>query len=497
MPCLYRFLLCAACCALCVSIQAQPFTKVTAGPPVTDGGDSRSVNFVDYDNDGDPDLFVANGTKPGVPNFLYRNEGNGSFAKITDGILVTDAFPSVGTTWGDYDNDGDLDLFVTNWYGQPNNLYANNGDGSFTKITEGTPVTDLGYSEAATWGDYDNDGDLDLFVTNSARDLRNALYANDGNGSFTRIMEGPLATDVLPSRSAHFVDYDNDGDLDLFVTNEYNQANHFYQNRLTESGHATFAKQTTGPLVEDTLNSNSASWGDYDNDGDLDVFIANAGADEANALYINNGNGTFEAVMDSPVVTDGGSSFGSAWGDYDNDGDLDLFVTNAFRGTTTNFLYANNGDGTFERIRDSPIATDSGWTYGATWADYDNDGDLDLFAAKVDSAHNVLYRNDATHGRHWLLVSLEGTTSNRSAIGATVHVRAGIQGRPIWQMREVTAQSGYTGQNLRLHFGLDDAVQVDTLAIRWPSGQQQVLTSVRANQRLFIREGAVPTSNTY
>jgi hypothetical protein len=479
-------------------VHAQPFTKIDTGALVTDGGDSRSVNFVDYDNDGDLDLFVSNGPRDGFPNFLYRNDGNGAFTKITEGPLVTDASPSVGTVWGDYDNDGDLDLFVTNWYARPNQLYINKGDGTFSKgVTQGAPVTDGGYSEAASWGDYDNDGDLDLFVANSEGDLRNALYTNNGDGAFARVAHGAPVADTRASRSVNFVDYDNDGDLDLFVANESSQPNDLYRNQRAETGTATFEPVATGPVVTPAASSISSSWGDYDNDGDLDLFVANAGADENNALYTNNGDGTFTAETDGPVAGDGGSSFGSAWGDYDNDGDLDLFVANAFRGQTTNFLYDNQGDPgsgpgqapTFARVTEGPIAEETGWTYGSAWGDYDNDGDLDLFIAKVDGSDNVLYRNDAAHGRHWLLLNLVGTRSNRSAIGAVVRVQATLNGAPVWQTREVTAQSGYTGQNLRLHFGLGDAPVIDSLHVTWPSGQQQAGRALAVDQMMTITEG--------
>ena len=450
---------------------AQPFTRIDIGALVSDQGDSRSVNFVDYDNDGDLDLFVSNGPQAGSTNFLYRNDGEGVFTKIAEDPIVSDHTPSVGTTWGDYDNDGDLDLYVTNWYGQPNQLYANNGDGTFDRITTGPPVADPGFSEAASWGDYDADGDLDLYVANSDGSLRNALYTNKGDGSFTRVDSGAPVTDTRASRSVSWVDYDADGDLDLFVTNEFSQVNDLYRNLRVETGTPTFVRITTGAIATDEGSSISSSWGDYDNDGDLDLFVANAG--QNNALYTNNGDGTFAALTEGPVVNDGGSSYGSTWGDYDNDGDLDLFVTNAFRGLTTNFLYANNGDGTFTRITDGPIAAETGWTYGSAWGDYDDDGDLDLFIAKVNDEDNVLYRNDAAAGNHWFTLRLIGTASNTSAIGAIVRVKATLGGASVWQMREVTAQSGYTGQNLRVHFGLGNATVIDSLRIEWPSGQQQ------------------------
>lgn len=481
-------LLIGMCLFTATNTYSQPFTRIEASTLVKDRGDSRSVNFIDYDNDGDLDLFVSNGPKAGESNFLYRNDGTGSFIKVTEGALVSARQPSVGTAWGDYDNDGLIDLYVTNWYGRPNQLYKNGG-GSFIEIKSGNVVMDNGYSEAATWGDFDNDGDLDLYVANSEGDLLNAFYVNQGNGSFTRISSGDVVTDKGASRSVNFVDYDQDGDLDLFVANEYAQVNKLYRNQLTETGTASYETVTEGPVVSHKATSVSSSWGDYDNDGDLDLFVANAGEDENNALYTNNGDGTFSSWDAGPVVEDGGSSFGSGWADYDNDGDLDLFVSNAYRGETLNFLYQNDGEGGLARVKEGPIASETGWTYGSAWADYDNDGDLDLFIAKTSDQSNVFYRNDANQGNHWLLLNLVGTTSNRSGIGAVVQIKATIQGRQILQTREVTAQSGYAGQNLRLHFGLGDAESVESLHILWPSGDEQIQHAVAVDQVLTITEG--------
>ena len=225
---------------------AQPFTRIDTGALVSDQGDSRSVNFVDYDNDGDLDLFVSNGPQAGSTNFLYRNDGEGVFTKIAEDPVVSDHTPSVGTTWGDYDNDGDLDLYVTNWYGRPNQLYANNGDGTFDRITTGPPVADPGFSEAASWGDYDADGDLDLYVANSDGNLRNALYTNKGDDSFARVDSGVPVTDTRASRSVSWVDYDADGDLDLFVTNAFRglTTNFLYAN----NGDGTFTRITAPSL---------------------------------------------------------------------------------------------------------------------------------------------------------------------------------------------------------------------------------------------------------
>jgi enediyne biosynthesis protein E4 len=278
---------------------AQYFTRLSSGPPVTTPGDSRSVNWIDINNDGWTDLMITNGPQGGQNNFLYINNGNGSFTAVAGDPVVSDNAPSDGATWSDMDNDGDLDAFVVNWYNVKNLMYSNNGAGTFTQIITGSPVTDLGYSETASWGDYDNDGLVDLYVTNSAGTLRNFLYHNDGNGAFTKVVTGSPVTDQMPSRSVNWTDLDNDNDPDLFVTNEGNQHENIYRN---DAG--MFTKITTGDLVNNAGNTMSSSWADIDNDGDLDVVLCNDGSN--NALFRNDGNLSFVKLTNDTVLRTGG-----------------------------------------------------------------------------------------------------------------------------------------------------------------------------------------------
>lgn len=468
---------------------SQQFTRVTEGSPVTDGGDSRSVNWIDYDNDGWLDLFVTNGPSGGANNFLYKNNGDGTFTKITGVAVTTDGASSDGSSWGDMDNDGDIDVFVANWYGQNNLLYKNDGGGVFTLLSTSVVSTDGGYSEAGSWGDYNNDGLIDLYVCNSAGIRRNYFYSNNGGGSFVKITAGVQSTDAFYSRSADWIDIDGDGDADLFVANEENQDENIYIN----NGNGTFSAGQILSLTGHAGNSASSSWEDVDNDGDFDCFIANYN-NQNNVLLLRNNDLTFTAVTGDPAVTDGGNSFGSVFGDVDNDGDLDLFVTNAFTaGTTTNFFYRNNGNGTF--TKDTAFDSDAGWSYGAAFGDYDRNGYLDLFIAKCygKTENNALYKNNGG-GNNWLLLDLVGTVSNRSAIGAVVKATASIGGNHVRQMRRVAGQTGYCSQTLQLHFGLGDASVIDSLTIAWPSGIVQTLTGVSVNERLTVTEDSTLTS---
>jgi hypothetical protein len=473
----------AVCCLLTTTALAG-FTKITEGDIVHDSGWCYGCAWADYNGDGFQDLFATNNnSNQSKNNFLYLNNGDGTFTRVVDGPVVTDGGSSYGCTWGDFDNNDFPDLFVAN-YDENNFLYSNNGDSTFTKVTQGRIVSDGGRSTGSAWADYDNDGWLDLYVCN--RNEANFLYHNNGDGTFTRILTGAIATDVDNSSGCAWGDYDSDGWLDLIVAN-VGTPNCLYHNE----GNGTFTKITVGPVVTDTSRCNGASWGDMDNDGDLDLMVATGVLGMYNdLLYRNNGDGTFTKITDSPVVNDATWAGGSAWGDFDSDGDLDLFV-GGYDGH--NRLYENDGTGTFTSIDTGIVVTDGNYTMGAGWADYDNDGDLDLFTAKNDyfgGSDNALYRNDGA-GNNWLSVRCVGTVSNRSAIGARVQAQASIRGSEVRQTREISAQTGggSSGQSsLLVSFGLGDASVVDTLVVRWPSGIVQTLFAVAVNQILTVTE---------
>ena len=462
------------------------FVPVFTGPVVSDGGDSRSANFVDYDNDGDLDLYITNGPQAGARNFLYRNDGAGTFTKITGDTITQTISAYDGATFGDFDNDGDEDCFIATWWNNVNYLFKNDGDGTWTRVTVGPMVTGGTYSETGSWADYDNDGYLDLYACNSFTPLQNLLFHNNGDGTFTKITTGAQSTDGWKSRIGAWADYDNDGDLDIYVANEANQLNNFYRNE----GNGTFTKITTGSFVNENNESFGASWGDIDNDGDLDLFVANHAGQNA-GLFTNNGDGTFTKITTGIVVNNAGYSVGSTFVDIDNDGDLDLYVCNAFApGSINNFLYYNNGDGTFTQDTSDPAGSDLGWTYGCAFGDIDKDGDLDLALAKCfgEIENNALYLNSG-NANHFLAMNFVGSRSNRSGIGVRVKIKAVIGGNARWQMREVSSQAGYCVQNGEdAWFGLGDATIVDSIVSTWPSGVTRILTNVAADQFLAIDE---------
>jgi len=477
---------------------AQQFTKVVTGPHVTDDANSEGVCWVDYDNDGFLDLFVTN-THPNLEenNFLYHNNGDGTFTKITNDIIVNDGGYSRGCTWGDFDNDGDIDAFIVNYPAQSTFderfFYLNNGDGTFRKVTAGDAVNDLTGSSAAAWVDYDNDGDLDLYITTSwdpaqgaYGECSNSLYRND-NGELIRITGDNITADIGASYGVGWADCDNDGDQDIFVANSENQADLFYLN----NGDGSFTKVISGTIVNLQKTSWGCSWGDYDNDGDLDLFVT---TNSGNLLFQNNGNGTFLRITSGHLVTYETRSMGSCWGDYDNDGDLDLFVTNfSITSMVNNFLYNNNGDGVLSQVNEAGITNDFSGFFGAAWGDYDRDGDMDLFVAngKNSNQNNLLYQNNGNHN-NWINIKCVGTNTNRSAIGVKVRLYADIYGNSVWQMREISGQTGFCGQNsLNAHFGLGDATIIDSIKIEWTSGLMEVLTDIKINRFMTVTEGEI------
>ncbi len=469
----------------------QFFTKVTDSPLSTTIGDSRSVNWVDVNGDGFIDCFISNGPQGGQNNMLYINDTHGNFTAVTDDPIVKDGAPSDGATFADIDNDGDLDAFVVNWYNKNNLAYINDGTGKFTQMLEGIWVNHFGYSETASFGDYDNDGLVDLYVTNSAGSKKNFLYHNTGAGIMESVVGIAPVTDVSSSRNVSWTDIDADGDVDLYVANENGEKEQLYRN----DGAGVFEKLIEPLITVDQYSTMSSSWGDIDNDGDLDLFLANDAS--KNQLFRNDGNLNFSRILDTDISNAAAHSFSSAWADIDNDGDLDLFATNAFLNGVRlkNKLYLNEGTGHLTEVTDDISVMDTGWSYGCAFGDYDNDGFQDLAVATTRfgglDEPDYLYHNNG-NGNHWVLLDLEGKVSNRSAIGAKVRLKAVISGHAVWQMREISAQSAYCSQNdLRAHFGIGDASVVDSIVIQWPSGIVQRLVNMAPDQILHIEEDQV------
>jgi hypothetical protein len=443
------------------------FFKQPTGAVATSSGASGGA-WGDFNNDGLVDLYVA--SAGGSVSMLFTNAGNGTLIQDTGAGIGAGTASSWGCAWGDYDNDGWLDL-LGSVYGGNNYAFHNNGDGTLTKLN-GDPMVNVGTGNNVAWGDYDNDGFLDAYCAGS----QNLLFRNAGNSSFTKVTNSVAVLDGSGQGCA-WGDYDNDGFLDLFVT-RVNQPNLLYHNNRD----GTFTRITGPPFSADVAISQGCSWGDYDNDGLLDLVVCNNNA--GNFLYHNEGNGRFSKATGSAITAITTASSGSAWADYDNDGFLDLFV--AVRGGL-NLLFHNNGDGTFTPVSTGAIVNDSGTWIGAAWGDVNNDGFPDLFVGNLQG-NNALYVNSG-NSNNWLCITCAGRVSNRAAIGAKVRVKATIRNRTMWQMREISGGGGLASQNdLRALFGLGDATNVDIVRVEWPSGAVQQLTNVAPRQFLTMKE---------
>ena len=479
------------------------------------GGYSNGVAWGDYNNDGYQDLYISNGHQSAPAdknkNLLYLNNGDGTFDSVTTaGTIISDSFVSGGSTWGDYDNDGDLDIFTADVYrvaaSFPNDyttvysLYENNGDGTFTRSDSHgdltVETTECGAS--ASWADYNNDSYLDLaistqFIKFTPVKNNNALYLNDsGSGTFTK-QSNVVTEQVTQQGGVNWADYDQDGDMDLVTI-----AGLEYQSSWLFTNNGSSASFSFDSLtILSNQDAKGASWGDFDNDGDFDLYITVSGVNldagqvaQKNILFRND-NGTFTQVTINGLTTDTLYSNVSEWGDYDNDGDLDIFIGNA-GGTTEkqkSYIYVNNNDGTFTRLNNTILSDSSTYTRVAAWADYDNDGDIDIIIGR--DGKNRLFTNELNNGNHFINIKLNGVTANKSAIGSIIKVKATINSEPVWMMREISGQTGFSSQNsLRAHFGLGDATVIDSIEIDWAgSGAVEYYTNVPADQFMQITEG--------
>ena len=459
----------AAALFLLLAAAARPaaaqFTNV-AGPELADAGRAWGVVFTDLDGDGSPDLYFQNTAL--TPSRLFLHVAADSF-------VAAPAIPVAYTldpTAADYDNDGDLDLFLHS-PGLADHMLRNDGAGVFTDATV-APLNDAGQARCAGWADYDLDGDLDVYLGMGLTIGVNKLLRNDGARSFVDVTTPELA--VEGGEGVAWGDVDGDGDPDLFLQRGGGMANVLLRN----DGAAGFANVTAGALTDPGTSGRGAAWADWDNDGDLDMYLANEYG--GSRLLRNDGTEFADVTGDSPALTFPGQAFACGWADYDNDGWLDLYVT-TYSFAAPDKLFHNEGDGTFTDAA-VPGMTDGTDTLAAAWADYDGDGDLDLYCADYETP-NRLYRNDLANGNHWLQVDLVGTTTNHFGVGARILLAAG----GMQQLREVGTDMGYMCQgSMTAEFGLGAATSVDAIGVQWPTGVFQVVEVAGVDQRITVVE---------
>jgi hypothetical protein len=491
------------------------------------------VCVADFDGDGFPDIYFVNGRdlyNRGIStrNALYHNNGDGTFTDVTDAAGVPGTGYGLGCVWGDYDNDGFTDLYVTQ-YGR-NVLYDKNGNGIFTDVTEkaGVGGTEFGtlFHSGATFFDYDRDGRLDLYVggyvdlgpdaprycvisgartscpPSAYKGTSDILYHNNGDGTFANVTK---AAGIYQPRGKNLAvgaaDYDNDGWPDLFVANDglnaylyHNEQNGKFDEIGTITGMGLTARGSA-------MAAMCISLGDYDNDGWLDLFITDF-QKNSDHLWHNDGKGSFDEVSDQAgitVPTRDVLSFGGGFFDYDNDGWLDLFIANGHvypeveqvspdvHFKQINSLFHNEGNGKFT---ETTKTAGSGFQTpyvgrGVAFADFDNDGFMDVVVGN-NGDPPLLLHNSGGNGNHFLNFKLVGTKSNRDAMGARIRVLTGS----VSQIREIAGGGSYLSQSdLRAHFGLGRATRAEIVDVKWPSGLRQVFHDVDADKFYLIEEG--------
>ena len=449
------------------------FTKVDGGAFLSDTSPARATAWGDYDRDGDPDLFIANGD--GVNNQLYRYDGDAGFTKITVGPLVNDGGDSRCAAWGDYDNDGSPDIVIVNFDGPPL-LYHNDGNGAFSRITSGAIASDNASGTSAAWADYDNDGRLDLFITHGGN-TSNALFHGNADGSFTRIQTGEIVSDAGNSMACAWGDYDDDGFADLFVANA-GQPGFLYHNNAD----GTFARIFTTTITSQNIEARDCGWIDVNNDGRMDLWIVN-GDRGPMLLYRNDGKSTFTEILGGYVWTDATTSQPLSWSDFDNDGDHDFFLVGR---TTRSCAYVNDGTGRFTRMSSGMPMLGHDVDGPVTCVDYSGDGNPDLVIANATGPRE-LYLSDGI-GHAALRIQCAGTFSDSRGIGAKVGIKASIGGQSSWQYRSATGRD-----DTYRHFGLGDAATVDSVAILWPATGLQVLAPVEIDADLTVTEPSLRT----
>ncbi len=489
--------------------------------------------FFDFDNDGDEDLWIAGGINQDV---LYENDGNGAFIEIGEsaGLEATNGHITSGVVTADLDNDGYRDVILTGHIGMSPLLFKNNGDGTFSEISESAGLSEYeAQCFAAACGDVNQDGYLDIYFATYIDEVQliydgtgavigfdhdcfdNFLFINNGDWTFTEMATEYGLKNGGCALASTFTDFDQDADADLLIANDFGEwitPNALYENIDPNNPFPNISEMTG---MDVGVYGMGIATGDYDQDQDLDYYITNLGR---NVLLENQGNHTFldqtteTGVEDSHVDSLLATGWGTAFMDVDNDSDLDLFVCNGYvpsalfidnNPQNRNRLFINNGNinGTGYAFEETAFASgldDSGKGRGFSYADYDNDGDLDMFVVNNNKQTTsdpiekvLLFRNDLDNNHNWLKVKLEGTTSNRDAFGSSIKI---ILADKSWIHDYNGGYGSHTSQHSSIaHFGLGEHEIVDSLIVTWPGGGQHVFTDLTVNQMICISENGTFT----
>lgn len=458
--------------------QDSAFVDVTTGVDLFAFGGVQGIAVGDYNNDGFDDFYVSADIGR---NKLFRNNGDGTFTEVAESLGLDIAAKSKSAIWGDINNDGYLDLYLANLTSS-DQLFLNQGDGSFRDITSQAGIENWENPSSVNMADVNNDGYLDIYVSNLAAE--NILYLNKQDLSFQNYTQQSGATDTGSSMGSIFFDYDKDGDQDLFLTHDHAEPSILYQNDGT--GHFTEVSEAASADVQGL--GMGVDIGDINQDGYSDIYITNL---FKNTLLLNKGDGTFENISASAGIEDYGMGWGTTFVDFDRDGWVDIYVANDSEFSPyPNVLYRNQGDNTFVAVEQQKDISSNAQSYAAVCLDYQLDGQLDMAVANRGAEDHFQLFENANRSGNWIGLKLRGVQSNQDAIGSKLRIVDEL-GRIHY--RELTAGQGWTGQNSSiLYVGLGTATAIDSLSLSWPSGLTQQLSELALNKYYTIVEGELP-----
>ena len=461
-------------------VYGQNFQDRSIDLAINEGGVNRGVAIGDFDNNGFEDIYVSR--KDG-PNSLFVNYGNFQFVESAEILGVADTGKTTGSLWIDFDNDGDLDLFCGNQF-EHSKLYQNN-EGSFIDVSLEYGIFENHNIQSVNAVDFDNDGDLDIYLAQF--NSENILYRNEGDYFLNFIQPSGISNEEQ-SMGAVFFDYDNDGDQDLYQTLDGNRGNFLFRNDggiftdVTQESNTGYKGQGMGVDIAD-----------LDNNGYFDIYFSNL---HENILYLQNPNGTFD-IQNDQTLQEKGMGWGTAIFDSNNNGLLDIYVANDSHfqiggESFCNKMIINQGNMQFSHSPEVDDLQNMYASYGSAYADFNNDGRIDLFVCNVGDDGNQIFEN-ISESKNYVSIQLEGVESNRQAIGASVSIFAESQK---WT-KQLQAGSSYCSQNSsRLHFGLQDLGSIDSLQVRWPSGKLQTVIAPSINQINNIKESSTIQGST-
>lgn len=508
--------------------RVQPFVDMAADLKIVTNNRGGGCIADDFNNDGYLDV-VTSAWGLDDPMHYFRNNADGTFTDVSRESGLADITGGLNLLQADYNNDGWIDFFVLRgaWQGvfgfgeQPNSLIRNNGDGTFSDVTMDAGLLSFHPTQTATWNDFNGDGWLDLFIANesaSGNDLHACeFYINNKNGTFTNMAEATGTNIQAFIKGVTSGDYDNDGRPDLFFST-MNGEKLLLRNTGVQNGLVTFENATEKAGFAKEVYKTFPTWfWDYDNDGWLDLFVCNYEFERALSwysakealhpspdragkpcIYHNNRDGTFTNVSAGMDINKTAYAMGANFGDIDNDGFLDFYLATGnpnYMSLIPNKMFKNLGGKKFADVTGSSRTGNLQKGHGVAFADLDNDGDQDIYvdmggAFRGDAYPSAFYLNQGQSDNHWICLKLEGTASNRAAIGTKITLRFRENGRSRMVYREVNSGGSFGCSPLRREIGLGKATVIDEITVQWPaSGKTQVFKNVKPGQFLHIREG--------